>query len=192
MWVSKSFSGDRLAGYASVPATDANLCRVGAWVFGGLDLGINLPAAWQNATGPGKVWGVGPNQSGQWSPGSWGGHSVPVVAYDAEGLTVVTWGAEQRMTWAALSRYADEAWVCASWDWCVSGTTPAGIDKDAFVSAFGDLGGGPLGPDPTPPGPPPPPSPPPPPPGPVAGEIMIDLTQHRVSLPPGWSAAPVG
>ena len=30
-------------------------------------------------------------------PGSWGGHAVPVVAYDVRGITWVTWGALQPM-----------------------------------------------------------------------------------------------
>jgi hypothetical protein len=45
-----------------------------------------------------------------------------VVAYDQRGLTVVTWGALQRMTWGFLYAYCDEAYAVLSQDW-ISHTT---------------------------------------------------------------------
>jgi len=42
---------------------------------------------------------------------------VPVVAYDANGLTVVTWGALKQMTWGFWQAYCDEAYALLSPDW---------------------------------------------------------------------------
>jgi len=193
-WTSKGYSKHMLAGYLTVEPNNVDHARLAAFVFGGLDLGVMLPAAWQHATGPGLVWDVGPNQNGAWAPGSWGGHSVPVVQWDYEGLTVVTWGKEQRMSWAALARYCDEVWAPVSWEWCVDDTTPSGVRKQDLIDTFTALGGGPLAPPPTPPAPPVPPVPPVPPPPPVPGGDSVDvvLGGHRYSSPATWTPAPGG
>ena len=66
------------------------------------------------------------------APGSWGGHAVDVVGYDEGGLTVVTWGALQRLTWAFWDRYCDEAWCVLSPDFLTEGRSPQGFDVDAL------------------------------------------------------------
>ena len=66
------------------------------------------------------------------APGSWGGHAVNVVAYDDAGLTVVTWGALQRLTWAFWQRYCDEAWAIISPDFLAGGRSPQGFDLPAL------------------------------------------------------------
>ncbi len=71
------------------------------------------------------------------TPGSWGGHAVPVIAYDASGLTCITWGALKRMTWAFWDAYCDEAYACLSRDWAAA-RAPSGFDWAALDA---DLGG---------------------------------------------------
>lgn len=181
-WIAHGIAGDRLAGYVSVDPRSTTAVQFGAWAFGGLHLGIALPAAWQGLFERGQPWDIGPNLRGQWSPGSWGGHAVPVVMYDAVGVTVVTWGGLQRITWAGFHQYVDEAYACASWDWCVDATTPAGIAKADLLEYWQSIGGGPL---PVPPGPPVPPVPP----VPIAGVISFDLDKRTYSIPAGWVPA---
>jgi hypothetical protein len=54
---------------------------------------------------------------------------VPVVAYDAHGLTVVTWGALKRMTWGFWQAYCDEAYALLSPDFLnASGVAASGFD----------------------------------------------------------------
>jgi hypothetical protein len=60
-----------------------------------------------------------------------------VVAYDQRGLTVVTWGALQRMTWGFLYAYCAEAYAVLSQDWisqttklAASGFDLAALEKD--------------------------------------------------------------
>ena len=184
-WIRNGFSGNKLAGYVGIRPSETALMQFGSWAFGGLKLGILMPAAWQATTGPNRVWDIGPNQRGQWAPGSWGGHDVPIVGYTSAGVTVITWAAKQLITWRALAAYCDEAWACASWDWCNDNDTPTGIAKADLVAYFGSLGGGVI----TPPSPP---SPPPPPPPVVPGTICIDPQQRTVTYPPGWTATVTG
>jgi hypothetical protein len=75
--------------------------------------------------------------TGHAAPGSWGGHAVAVAGFDAEGLTVVTWGRLQRMDWAFWAKYADEAFcILDTMDWL--GDLP-GFDVTGLTAALAAL-----------------------------------------------------
>ena len=65
--------------------------------------------------------------TGPGAPGSWGGHAVNVVAYDTQGLTVITWGAPLRMTWTFWNTYCDEAYALLSKDFVSKATKKAPV-----------------------------------------------------------------
>lgn len=125
------FGGHRISAFATLAAGAAmNPTR---WqeainLFGLVDVGVALPAAWQDKTNPGDVWDVGPGGStaGDWAPGSWGGHDVPLMGYDsvAKVYKLITWGQEQYITEAAVKTYSDEAYSYLSPDWVYNGTAP--------------------------------------------------------------------
>lgn len=76
----------------------------------------------------------------QYAPGSWGGHSVPVLAYDADGLTCITWGAKKRMTWDFFANYCDEAYAPLSPDWFnAQGKNPDGLDVNALEADLSEI-----------------------------------------------------
>ena len=91
--------------YAQVNVLDKNECMAACYLFNGLYIGLRLPLSAQNQ----DVWDVATGPDGQ--PDTWGGHCVYVVAYDSEGLTCITWGHRQRMTWAFLQTYCDQAFA---------------------------------------------------------------------------------
>jgi hypothetical protein len=69
---------------------------------------------------------------------SGGGHCVPAIGYDAQGLQVITWGQCVPMSWDFFSRYMDEAWaVLCKTAWVVDGKTPSGLTDQQLVSDFG-------------------------------------------------------
>ncbi len=106
-------------------------------LFGSAYIGLALPLSAQNQT----VWDVTKSDDGR--AGSWGGHAVLVVGYDADGVTLATWGTTQRATWAFLGAYMDEAyaqWVPGEW-LGVSGLTPDHYDFAALASAHQALAG---------------------------------------------------
>jgi hypothetical protein len=128
LWRSAGIGGHRIAAFARVDLTDHDLVRTGAFLFGGLYVGLQLPLSAQDQ----DVWDWNGRLDGPDEPGSWGGHAVDVVRYDEAGVTCVTWGALQRLTWAFWDRYSDECWCLVSTDFMSDGKTPEGFDLAAL------------------------------------------------------------
>lgn len=138
-WKKVGVSGHKLAGYMamSIPVGASQPIGPGAsvwppksqgspkmWdelkqivdIFGTAYIGLQLPLTAQDQVG--NIWQVpknGPFRNG--SPGSWGGHCVPIVGYLPHAVLCVTWGAIQLISWSFLFYYMDEAWAPLSPDW---------------------------------------------------------------------------
>ena len=138
LWRRRGIGGHRVAAFAGVAPADEGLVRTGTWLFGGLYIGLQLPLRAREQL----VWDWTGSLQGRDAPGSWGGHAVNVVAYDGTGVTVVTWGALQRMTWAFWERYCDEAWAIISTDFLAGGRSPAGFDLQALQHDLALVSGG--------------------------------------------------
>jgi hypothetical protein len=127
-WRAHGVGRHRIAAYARVSVHDAALVRAAAWLFGGLYIGLALPLTAQSQ----RVWDWTGSLAGDARPGSWGGHAVNVVCYDAWGLTVVTWGALKELTWSFWDRYCDEAYCILSRDFLNADRAPNGFDLAAL------------------------------------------------------------
>ena len=111
---------DTLTGAAALRPRDASAVRRAITTFGNVYAGIALPLSAQTE----DVWAATSD-----APGSWGGHCVPLVGYNATGPICVTWGALKQMTWEWWATYAEEAYALLSPDWLrATGTDPAGVD----------------------------------------------------------------
>ncbi len=111
------------------------------YIFDGCYIGVQLPISAQAQTQNHQPWSVPPGgTTGDGKPGSWGGHAVPVVAYDSRGVTVVTWGALQMMTWSFWEAYCDEAYAILSTDY-LNGkeATPQGFSLQQLQADLADL-----------------------------------------------------
>ena len=129
-WRQKGVGGHKIGAYAALEPKNHDHVRQALYLFGGLYLGVALPVSAQRQ----KVWCVPPGGAvGEGAPGSWGGHAVPVIAYDPLGLTVVTWGALKRLTWGFFDAYCDESYACLAPDW-INGRrqAPNGLDLQAL------------------------------------------------------------
>lgn len=144
-WRRVGIADHRIMGYAALDPMNREHIRQAVWLFEGCYIGLQLPISAQTQLDEGGVWEVplGGIHSGDGAAGSWGGHAVNVVGYDAEGLTVVTWGQLQKMTWAFWEAYCDEAYAVLSADMFAGGAaTPAGFDMRALMedlALVGDL-----------------------------------------------------
>jgi hypothetical protein len=129
-WRKHGIGRHKIGAFAKVSTWDHTLVKTGAFIFGGLYIGLSLPKTAQDQA----VWDWTHSLSGPAAPGSWGGHAVDVVRYDKKGVTVVTWGRLQEMTWAFWDRYCDEAYCIISNDFLSGGKAPNGLDLSALNS----------------------------------------------------------
>jgi hypothetical protein len=110
-WRKWGVGGHAMLAYAAPAPGNAEHIRKAVELFGFVYIGLGLPITAQSQVG--GLWDVvgNPQTDPNSQPGSWGGHAVVVVAYDAETLTVITWGALQKMTWAFWQAYVDESYA---------------------------------------------------------------------------------
>lgn len=107
-WHAEGLFGDRIVGWAPVDHRNPDELRSVAAAFGGVYLGVAMPAPAQDQFGAGKPWdltGTSADRSIE------GGHAVPLVGYDADHVYVVTWAALQPVTWRWLGAYLEEAYA---------------------------------------------------------------------------------
>jgi hypothetical protein len=100
-----------LYAYADPDSRDINHVKLAIQWFATVNIGLQLPVTAQAQTGNGGTWDVVGNvwNDANSQPGSWGGHSVIVSAYDDVGPTCITWGMLQKMTWKFFLAYTDES-----------------------------------------------------------------------------------
>ena len=140
-WRQSGIAGHLIGAYMALEPSNHSHIMDSVYIFGGCYIGMQLPISAQAQTQNHQPWSVPPGGAiGDGKPGSWGGHAVPVMAYDSRGVTVVTWGALQIMTWSFWEAYCDEAYAILSMDY-LSGqkTTPQGFNLTQLQADLADL-----------------------------------------------------
>jgi hypothetical protein len=140
-WRQSGIAGHKIGAYVALePANHAHVMD-SVYIFEGCYIGLRLPKSAQAQVQNHQPWSVPPGgPAGDGAPGSWGGHAVPVVAYDARGVTVVTWGALQTMTWSFWETYCEEAYAILSNDYLTKKKqTPQGLNLQQLQSDLADL-----------------------------------------------------
>jgi hypothetical protein len=129
-WRTTGVGGHRIGAFVALEPKNQAHVKAAINLFGGSYIGLALPLTAQTQ----KIWAVTAQYpKGPAYPGSWGGHAVYVLAYDPNGLTCVTWGGIQRMTWRFWNDYCDEAYAILSSDWVRPGKrAPSGLDLPAL------------------------------------------------------------
>jgi hypothetical protein len=122
-WQKSAFGTHKLIAFADPAYANLEQIRQAINLFGGVYIGVSLPATAQTQT----VWDVVPNGGENAKPGSWGGHAVFVPKYDANGFTCITWGELKTMTVAFWNEYVDEAHALLSHDWMARKGSPSGF-----------------------------------------------------------------
>jgi hypothetical protein len=140
-WRQSGIAGHKIGAYVALEPSNHNHIMDSVYVFGGCYIGMQLPISAQAQVQNHQPWSVPPGgPTGDGKPGSWGGHAIPVVAYDGRGVTVVTWGALQTMTWSFWETYCDEAYAILSSDYMVGKTkTPQGFGMQELQADLADL-----------------------------------------------------
>jgi len=139
-WRQSGIAHHKIGAYVALEPSNHQHVMDAVYVFGGCYIGVQLPISAQSQVQNHQPWSVPPGgPTGDGKPGSWGGHAVPVMAYDARGLTVVTWGALQTMTWSFWEAYCDEAYAILSSDYLTKEGTPQGFSMQQLQADLADL-----------------------------------------------------
>lgn len=131
-WYNNPVAGHALSGFASIRPGNRTDVRDAIWLFGVCYVGVQLPVVAQSSP-----WDIIPGTPlvGDLAPGSWGGHLIPVIDYNVDTLTCITWGKLKKLSWAWWDAYCDEAYALLSRDWIEeSGHAPPGFDWTALES----------------------------------------------------------
>ncbi len=133
-WRKTGIGGTKITAFAAVSPKRADLVKASIYLFGGLYLGVALPKSAQAQTDTG-IWSVPKNGlRGDGKPGTWGGHCVPIVAFNDKFLDVITWGLRVRMTWNFFYAYCDESYSIFSPNWLKDGhAAPNGVDYKSLL-----------------------------------------------------------
>jgi hypothetical protein len=130
-WRRTGVANHKIYAYAALEPQNHAHVKACVYLFGGCYIGLWLPISARNQ----RIWSV--TQGPDAKPGSWGGHAVNVIAFDAHYLTVVTWGQLLKMTWGFWDKYCDESYAVLSQDFINNGIAPNAID---WASLQQDLG----------------------------------------------------
>lgn len=114
-WRQTGIAGHKIIAFVSVNPKNADEVREAVYLFGNVFTGIQLPTSVQGF----NSWTVpdGGTASQNGTPGSWGGHCIPMVAVSPKSRTVVTWGGTLKMSPKFQIDYVDEMWAAVSLDW---------------------------------------------------------------------------
>jgi hypothetical protein len=137
-WHKAGLAGYKCQAYAAVDPQNTLQLQQATWLMGATPIGLLLPLAVQNLLAPNSVWDVpsGP-LTGDWAADSWGGHCVPLLAYDAAADTylALSWQWLYTLTGNFVRAYCDEAYApfCPT-TWCRLNYAPNGFDTTSLLA----------------------------------------------------------
>lgn len=102
-WRQNKVSGDEILAYVSIDPKNHTHIEQAIQLFGGAYLGFQVQQNCLQEFDNHQPWTPGPLTNE--------GHAVYAVAYDPNGVTVLTWGNTQQATWAWWDECVDEAYA---------------------------------------------------------------------------------
>lgn len=131
-WQTEGLAGHKILGWAKIDHTSPLAHHQGIYIFGGNDIGVELPNVAQEQFNDGKNWEVVPNDGG-----IDGGHCILESGYGADGSNYCSWGkGDQKASNAWSDKYCDEGYVVITKDWIneASGLAPNLLNLDALIA----------------------------------------------------------
>jgi hypothetical protein len=127
-WRQTGIGGDTIVAYAQVGMTNVAEIQQAIDLFGGIYIGVALPDFAVQGDMLTVPWML-PTDGSNDPPDPNNGHCIPLVQYDAQGVTAITWGEAKRASWDFITTYADEGYAILSDDWIeVTGESPGGLN----------------------------------------------------------------
>jgi hypothetical protein len=115
-WKATGICGNKIAAYVTLDITNIEEIKDAIYLFGAAYTGIELPV-----TAQGEDPWIVTTTTGRGAPGSWGGHCVPLMSYNANWTTAITWGQPLGLSWAWWKEYGVEAYAVLDSSWIEPG-----------------------------------------------------------------------
>ncbi len=142
-WRKRGIAAHKIWAYVAIEPGNNDHVKDAVQFFGGAYIGLKLPltAKYQLRKPLDEtIWSVPPGgAAGEAAPGSWEGHSVPVVGYDRRALNVVSWGSLMKITWQFFNAYCDEGYVILTHEWIDAKGLPHGFDIEQLKRDLADV-----------------------------------------------------
>jgi hypothetical protein len=141
-WRSAGLDAHKVTGFAALDLRNQVQAENALYLTGSVYIGVALPDFVVQGDMLTVPWVVPPGGPvGDAAPNRENGHCIPAVAYDATGLTVVTWGELKAMSWGFYEAYADEAFAVVSRDFinATTGDSPVGFNLKAMEEDLAGL-----------------------------------------------------
>jgi hypothetical protein len=116
-WHNKGFFGEKIPGYVENDTKNIIQLKQSIWLFGSILVGMQVQEKDQYNFEHGYIWTIGniiPNE----------GHCVEIISYDAEYVTVLTWGGMVKATWDWVVNRLDESYTILPLEAKVNGFSP--------------------------------------------------------------------
>ncbi|HEV2451420.1 MAG TPA: hypothetical protein VGS62_05795 [Streptosporangiaceae bacterium] len=141
-WRHHGIDRQKITAFVEVDPKNTDHVKEALSLFGTLYVGVQLP----DSVLPGGAssippWTVAPDGTPASEPNPNNGHCVIYGAYDANGLTAVTWGQTVPVSWAFHAAYCDELYAMLSPHWFSGGIDPQGIDIATLTADLQNLAG---------------------------------------------------
>lgn len=129
--VTSETPADKITAFFEVDIRNANDIKTVINECGLCYIGFNVPDNIDET--PGATWTLNKDASVE------GGHAVILVGYDADKLTVISWGSIYYMTWEFFQFWADEAYAIIDPNWVKDGKTPLGLTPEQLQTMMAAL-----------------------------------------------------
>lgn len=129
-WKANGVYGHKIEGGVGLDISNLDALKAAIYVFGGIELDINVPSYVLNVPAGGSWSNVGGDQS------ILGGHSILAVGYGSEGFRIASWGTTYTANLDFWSQFLIGATAAVSTDFIEqSGRTPgAGLDLEGLLA----------------------------------------------------------
>jgi hypothetical protein len=140
-WRKTGLAQHKINAYAALRLKERSQAMTALYLFGSIYIGVALPDFAVQGDPLTVPWVVPAGGAvGNAAPDPNNGHCIPAVGYDANGLTIITWGEAKTMSWDFYDAYADEAFAVLSQDFIQkSGTNLDGFDLAALQADLGEI-----------------------------------------------------
>lgn len=134
--VTTGLQGHKYDGWASIDPSNQAHRQLAVYLFGGTNVGVQLPQSAQDQFSAGETWEPGGDDTIE------GGHCILQSGYGAEGVNFETWGkGDQKATNAWDSQFVDECYVPLSKDWVNVATelAPSAMNYAALQTILSEI-----------------------------------------------------